>query len=392
VSSRFDRVVKRRGTGSVKWDHYGDPPDLIPMWVADMDFEIPDAVADAISSRTRHRVWGYPAPSTEFVDLFVEWVASRFGAAYDGEWVVPIPGVLTGMAVAIQACSAPGDAVVVLSPVYYPFYSAVERSGRRLAAIPLERDSLGRYSIDFDSLEREFASGATMMLFCSPHNPVSRVWTDAELERLLHLADRYSVTIVCDEIHQDLVLGGRRQRPLVEVWRSRGGEAEGAPVVSVTAATKTFNLAGLGCGYLVAPHRETRATIRASIEAGFLGMLNTLSVVATVAAYRHGAPWLDELLGYLDATHQGVRNAFAAAGLERLLTPIEGTYLLWIDLRGFGEHAVDEVRERGRVRLSDGAQFGAAGFGRMNLAAPRSVVLEGVRRVIGLAGESEPRR
>jgi len=393
VSSRFDEPVDRAGTGSLKWDAHHDPPDVLPMWVADMDFRIPPEVEEAIARRNRHGVYGYSVVPDRYVSTFVEWVDRRFDVAYDPKWVVPVTGVLAAFTHALNETSARGDQIVIQPPIYPPFFSAVERNGRSPRRNELLRSETGRYEIDFEDLERAYDEGAKVLLFCSPHNPVARVWQREELGRLLDLSARYGVTIISDEIHQDIVMPGHRQCPLLGVWQESGGTAESCPVVSVTAATKSFNLAGLSCAYLVSPNPGVRAAITDAIGRSYAGMLNTLSVEATIAAYENGEYWLDELIDYLAETIGVVRGMIESSASKIRASEVEGTYLMWLDMRDYGEpRDVEEMLlTRAKVRLNDGRTFGAPGFRRVNLATTRSRATEGVSRILAAIGEADRR-
>ena len=374
----FDEEVDRRGTRCFKWDYHGDAAEVIPMWVADMDFRIPDSVGESIAKRNEHGVYGYDTVPDEYTDAFLDWMHVRFECDYRFDWVKPMTGVLTAIALAIEECTAPSGTVVYMPPVYYPFPTLIERQDRRSVEIPLIRSN-GMYEMDFDALRSHFESGANALLFCSPHNPVGRVWSETELRTLLELSQRHNVLIISDEIHQDIALSGYSQIPLVDLWMKIGNTAEDCPVVAVTSATKSFNLAALGAAYLVSPRKEYRDAIGKAYERHFIGMLNTLSIEATISAYRTGAPWLDELMQYLQGNYRLATDILEDGNTGLRVSKLEGTYLLWIDFRDAlpgAEEIEILILDKARVRLSDGRGFGKGGrgFARMNLATTRANV------------------
>lgn len=389
--SIFDCVIERRGTGSVKWDFHKDASDIVPMWVADMDFAVPECAQRAVSELNSHGVYGYPMLPDEYLGSFIDWMASRFNTRYEQAWVVPVQSVLSAIAVALDAVSRGRDGVVIQPPVYYPFFHLLEWHGRTIVENRLVRDETGRFRIDFDQLAKKLTEKSSALLLCSPHNPVGRVWEIEELDQLLDLAAARGFRIIVDEIHQDLVLCGYTQQPLIARWFARGGKAEGCPVIAVTAATKSFNLAGLSCGFLVAPDPALRGEIQSGIRRRFIGMLNPLAVAATIAAYRDGAWWLDELVAYLNESRKAVREAADARGLGSIYPRLEGTYLLWFDLRRLGADVHQRAIDEARVRLSDGTPFGAPGFLRMNIAAPRKRVLASAERFFACVAGSAAR-
>lgn len=377
----FDRVLDRRHTLSLKWDHCETQlglADVIPMWVADMDFEAPPEVIEAVTRRAAHGAYGYTSIPESFWQAAVEWLRVRHGWPVERSWLGRAPGVVPALSLCVEAFTRPGDAVIVQTPVYYPFFHAVERNGRRLVRNPLARDG-GRYRMDLEDLDRK-AEGATLLILCSPHNPVGRVWTRAELEALGEVCVRRNLVVIADEIHMDLTLGGARHVPFASI------SAEVASrTLTCVAPSKTFNLAGLNTSLVVASNPDLLARYDARFDGAGLIIASLFGTVALEAAYRHGAEWLDQLLVYLDGnaacTDDFIRSRLPVLGFIRP----EGTYLALLDCRGLGmeQQALDEFFLRAGVYFDSGPWFGdeLRGFERINLACPRATLTEALERI-----------
>jgi cystathionine beta-lyase len=378
----FDRIVPREHTASVKWDArlgYFGSGDVLPMWVADMDFAAPEPVTRALVERARHPVYGYTLYPNELFEALAGWLRGRHGYAIERDWVIWSPGVVPALYAAVRAFSRPGEAVIVQPPVYHPFFSAITDNGRRVAENPLVLAD-GRYVMDLAGLERQAAAGARLLLLCSPHNPVGRVWTADELRAMLAITRRHGVTVVADEIHHDLVYPGQRHVPLATL------ADDPAAIVTAVAPSKTFNIPGLGLAALVAPDPARRAALAKRFGELHVGASNPFSIAAFVAAYQAGGPWLDALLAYLAGSRDLVLDRVARdlPGI-RAVAP-EGTYLAWLDCRGLG---LDDAAlqaffvGQARVGMNPGHSFGHAGSGfmRMNLGAPRATVVEALDRI-----------
>ncbi len=389
----LDRSVPRRGTGSVKWDYAEEggefapvtDRDVIPMWVADMDFACPEAVTRAVARRMRNPIFGYSLETPGFAAAFADWNERRHGYRPDPGWVEPSEGVVPDLQHLVRGLLQPGEGVIVHPPVYYPFFGAARHGGAKLVRCPLLRTGAGGnpYRLDLERFARLAAEPGNRMTFlCSPHNPVGRVWTRSELADFARIARERDVIVVADEIHADLLLAdGVRFTP----WLSLD-EADRSRSVVVTSPCKTFNIAGLKVSCLVIPDAGIRdAFRRARMRAGAYGV-NPLSTAAAEAAWRDGDEWLDDVLGYLAGNAEEVARFFGERpGLGVSMTPIEATYLPWLDVRATGrtgDVAAFLLREA-RVRLKDGALFGAEGRGfvRMNIACPRSLLREALRRI-----------
>lgn len=381
MSFDFDAVIARDGTASVKHDGriavFGTP-DVTPLWVADMDFAAPPAVTAALVARAQHPVYGYTLVTDPVLAALQDWCRQRWGWQVPREHILLVPGVVPSLYAVVQALTAPGDGVIVQPPVYFPFFSAVRDSGRQLLENPLRLDAAG-YTMDWDDLDTQAAS-ARLLLLCSPHNPVGRVWQADELDRLLAIARRHGLTILADEIHADLILPGHRHLPLAT------RALDGVPVITALAPSKTFNVPGLGLSALIVPDPTQRRALQDCFASLHVEACNPFSLVAFEAAYRHGGDWLEALLIYLDATRDCVDARFRQQLPGVRVLPCEGTYLLWLDCRALG---LDDAGLQARclqagVGLSQGRQFGAAGSGflRLNMASPRAVILAAVDRLI----------
>ncbi|WP_295388158.1 MalY/PatB family protein [uncultured Thiodictyon sp.] len=371
----FDRPLERAGSGSLKWDgragQFGDG-DVLPLWVADMDFAAPAAVTRALVQRAAHPVYGYTLFPDELFAAMADWLRERHGWAIEREWVVMAPGVVPSLAATVLALTQPGEGVIVQPPVYAPFYSVVRANGRQVVENPLRIGPDG-YTFDLEHLERCAAAGARLLLLCSPHNPVGRVWRADELEGLLDIAWRHRMAILSDEIHHDLCLPGARHRPLACLTD------DPALVVTALAPSKTFNIPGLGLSALICPDPEQRRALRRVFDTFHVSASNPFSVAGFTAAYRAGGPWLDALLPYLQGNRDLALDAVATALPGIAAVRPEGTYLLWLDCRGLGLDDAALRRffvERAGLGLSPGTIFGTGGGGhmRLNLGAPRAAI------------------
>lgn len=382
MSTDFDRDIPRNGTHSVKHDGcaaYFGTADVLPLWVADMDFASPAAVTRALQERAAHPVYGYTQYPESAYDALIAWLKKRHGWEVQREWIVMAPGVVPSLFASVMAFTQEAEGVIVQPPVYFPFFSAVTTNRRRLIENPLLLAG-DLYRIDFDGLERCAADGAKLMLFCSPHNPVGRIWGEAELTELLHIARRHDITILADEIHADLVYPGERHIALAML----AGESD--KVITTVAPSKTFNIPGLGLSCVIAPNATQRHAIRQAFETLHIGNTNPFSIAAFEAAYRGGEAWLGELLVYLQGNRDFVGDYVARhlPGIKVIRS--QGTYLLWLDCRGLGMGDV-KLREffvrKARVGMNPGIVFGknGSGFMRLNIASPRRVIAEALERV-----------
>jgi len=374
----FDRVIDRRSTESNKWHKF--PPDVLPLWVADMDFPSPEPVIRALRERVEHGFFGYGAEQPEFHEVTCERLLKRYGWKVQPEALVLLPGVIAGFNMVARAIAGPGDGILMQLPVYPPILRLPDNVKMSRDGADLVRGPDGRYTIDLDAVERAITARTRMFLLCNPHNPVGRVFTREELGRLAALCLRRGLVICADEIHGDLVYPGHQHVPIA----SLDPEIE-ARTITLMAPSKTFNLAGLRCAVAVIPNQALREKFVAS-RLDMVQTPNILGYTAMLAAYRDGQPWLDELLRYLESNRdflvKHVRANFP--GVEMGVP--EATYLAWLDCRGAGIPNNDPFTfflERAKVSFNDGATFGRGGQGfvRLNFGCPRSLLMDGLERM-----------
>jgi len=377
----FDRVIERRGTYSIKHNpaSRGKPDDVLPLWVADMDFAAPPCVSEALVSLARHGIFGYSEPDAAYFSVIRNWFAGRFGWSVEREWLVVTPGVVNALAVAIRAFTEPGDGVVIQQPVYYPFESSVRQNGRRLLINELMYSG-GSYGIDFQDFENKIQE-AKLFILCSPHNPVGRVWTRDELVRMGEICLRHGVTIVADEIHQDFVFPPNRHLVFAAI-----DPRFAAITVTCTSPSKTFNLAGLHNANIFIANETLRSKFRQEYASCGLSQPSVAGLAACKAAYKGGGQWLDELIAYIGGNMSLLRE-FLQTQLPKIkFVEPEGTYLAWLDFSEFGLSAKELdtlITHKCKLWLSSGHTFGAGGknFQRMNIACPRTVLQEALGRL-----------
>ncbi len=371
----FETVIPRRGTDSLKWS--GRENEL-PMWVADMDFATAPEVLAAIQDRAAHGIFGYSVLGEAWYDAYIGWWQRRHGLTMERSWLLFCTGVIPAISSLIRALTAPGEGVVLQPPVYNMFFHCIERNGRRAAENPLRYEN-GSYSVDFEDLERCLAAPEnTLMLLCSPHNPVGRIWDRETLERIGALCRRYGVTVISDEIHCDLTEPGRDYVPFASVSDCCRDNS-----ITCLAPTKTFNLAGIKTAAVAVADPALRERVRRALDNDGVAEANAFAVPAAVAAFNHGAPWLDALRRHI-SQNRARTGAFLARELPEVsLVPGEATYLLWLDFgRSTGKLGPWLRREAG-LWLSPGGAYGRQGenFLRMNIACPRATLEEGLERL-----------
>ena len=379
----FDQIIPRQNTGAQKWEcrRYFGSDDVIPLWVADMDFASPPEVIEALSHRASHPIYGYTLPQESLFDALVAWMKKRHGWAVEKEWIVLAPGVVPSLYATVQGLTKTGAGIIIQPPVYAPFFAVPTTLERRLIQNPLRFEN-GRYAMDFAHLDK-VAADARMLIFCSPHNPVGRVWEEAELRELLRIARRHNLVIVSDEIHHDHVCAGHRHIPLARL------AGKGDNVVTTVAPSKTFNLAGLGLSALIVPDPEHRVAINKAFALSHFNALtgaNPFSLTAFEAAYREGEAWLESLLAYLADSRDFV-TAYLAQNIPQIkVVRAEGTYLFWLDCRALNkdDDALKDFFARdAKVGFNAGTVFGAegSGFMRMNLGMPRVFLAQALERI-----------
>ncbi len=371
--TEFDRIIDRHGTGSVKWDKYRGR-DILPLWVADMDFRSPPAVIEALHERVSHGIFGYTTPPDELAGVVAEHLRAEFDWEIDVDWLVWLPGLVTGLNVASCAVGREGDAVATLVPVYPPFLSAPSLTGRQLVTIRLEQTN-GGWGIDFDLLARSITPRTRLFMLCNPHNPVGRAFDRQELEQLADLALRHDLIICSDEIHAGLVLHeDKRHIPIAALAPEVADRT-----ITLQAPSKTFNIPGLGCSFAVISTPSLRRAFKQAMGR-LVPHVNTLGFTATLAAYRYGGEWHRELLTYLRDNRDLVERTISELpGLST--TPVEATYLTWIDAREAGLDDPAGFFETAGVGLSDGREFDGNGFVRLNFGCPRPLLQEALQRM-----------
>lgn len=378
----FDTIVDRYNTGSVKYDtaeRSGMPADVMPMWVADMDFRAPDEIVSRMRQLCDFGVYGYTMVTDSYFDAVRNWFSSRFDWEVERKWLVTTPGVVFALSAAVKAFTEPGEGVLIQRPVYYPFTEVVENNGRVVVNSSLRYDK-GSYAIDYEDLEAKLArDDVKLMLICSPHNPVGRVWTRNELSKVCRLCLKYNVKMVSDEIHADFVFANREHVPLASL-----SEQVRENCVVCTAPSKSFNLAGLQISNIFIPNRDMRHAFRRELEKTGLFGVNMVGLCACQAAYESGGEWLDQLKEYLEGNIQFLKS-FVYEHMPRIkVVDTEGTYLVWMDLQEL--NLVDQknfIVNKAGLWLDTGSMFGdeGRGFERINVACPRTVLEEALNRL-----------
>lgn len=380
----FDEVHDRLNTRSLKWDmrkNVFQSEDVLPMWVADMDFKAPEAVNEALIARARHGIYGYTMFDKDIKQAIINWVHNRHGWLIEPEWINASPGVVNTLHMAIQALTERGDKILIQTPVYTPFYQVILAHDRELVKNSLiYKDRY--YTIDFEDFEEKLKSGVKAFILCSPHNPVGRVWKKEELQKIAELCLAYDVLILSDEIHADLTFPNEKHIPIASL-----SDEIAQQTITCMSPSKTFNLAGLQGSFAVTPDKKKQVKLAKAFQKQGLYMLNTMAITAMEAAYKHGASWLDELRTVIKRNREYVVSMFDKHAPSLKVTKSEGTYLLWIDCSALGMDAKELKKfmiEKARVGLNAGIDYGEEGrqFMRMNIACPRKTLEEGVNRII----------
>lgn len=374
VKYDFSNCPERGGTGSLKWERHAGR-DVLPMWVADMDFISPPEVVAALQERAAHGVFGYTIPPKSAVDVSIAYLAEKHGCTATAEQIVWFPGLVPALNVACRAFVQPGEEVLTCTPVYPPFLSAPEFAGVGLTKVDLAEND-GVWDINFESLEKSVTPRTKLFILCNPHNPVGRVFPESTIARLAEFCRRHKLVLISDEIHCDLVLD---DLPHTSGLKFAG--ADGPPIVAMFAPSKTFNLAGLACAFLVIPDAETRRPFQRAAR-GLVTEVNAFGYTGCEAALRHGWPWRDQLLDVLRSNRDRVES-FVASSLPGIRTwHVEATYLAWLDARGLQKPNACKFFEDHGVALSDGVPFGAPpGFLRLNFGCPRAQLDEALNRM-----------
>lgn len=376
----FDEMIPRRHTHSYKWDTDADE-EVLPMWVADMDFRTAPAVVEALRRRTEHGLFGYTKVPPAYYEAVIRWFGRRHAWRIDRDWIIYTSGVVPALSAVIKALTVPGDRILVQTPVYNCFFSSIRNNGCEALENPLVyRD--GTYRVDYNDLERKAADPAVrLMLLCNPHNPAGRVWTRQELGRIGEICLRNGVTVLSDEIHGELVLPAHTYTPFASVSDDFAMNS-----VTCVSPSKAFNLAGLQIANIVAADANMRVKINRAININEVCDVNPFGVEALMAAYEYGEEWLDALKRYLSDNYVYLKAYFSKRLPQFPVTELEGTYLVWVDCSVLGctsEAIAERLLEQEKIRVNAGSMYGAAGEGfiRINIACPRRVLADGLERL-----------
>ncbi len=380
----FDMVIDRRNTRSLKYDFAKRrhmPADVLPLWVADMDFRTSSYIEDALVERAKHGIFGYSEVQTPYFEILADWMDRHHNWKIEEKWLIKTPGVVFALAMAVQAFTNPGDCVLLQLPVYYPFSEVIEDNGRQVISNTLYLDEDGRYHIDFEDFEQKIIEYQIPLFFlCNPHNPVGRVWNEAELTRMGEICVKHGVIVVSDEIHQDFVWKGKHL-----VFANLKPEFANISV-TCTSPSKTFNLASMLISNILIPNRQIKQRFHKAVDAAGISQLSVFGLVACEAAYQYGETWYQAMHRYV------AKNiAFTKDFVERRLPGVkmispEGTYLIWLDFRGLGLDATEldrRIIHEAKLWLDSGRIFGSCGegFQRINVACPRSVLEKALIRM-----------
>ncbi|HZY25789.1 MAG TPA: PatB family C-S lyase [Bacteroidales bacterium] len=379
----FDEHVAREGTDCIKYDRrletFGSK-DIIPMWVADMDFKCPDFVLDSMHKRLEHEIFGYSYRPPEYYQSIINWIKSRHNWKVEREWISFCPGIVPALNFCTLAFTQPGDSIIVQPPVYFPFFSAAESHGRNLIYNRLNENE-GKWSIDFDSLVSAINEKTKMIIISNPHNPVGRVWSAEELKHLAEICIEKNIIIISDEIHCDLTLPGFIHTPMASL-----SEKIASRTVTLVAPSKTFNLAGLSTSSVIIPDRDLRKSFNRVVDNLHIGSGNIFGTVASIAAYTHGEKWLGELMHYIDDNVEYVSEYCRDMIPEIIPVKPEATYMIWFDCRKFhmqGKELQNFFIHKAGVGMNEGSAFGPGGEGfmRMNVGTTHNTVIKAMEQI-----------
>jgi len=379
----FDEPAGREGTDCIKYDRREETfgvKDVIPMWVADMDFNTPDFIVESLQKRLEHPIYGYSFRSTEYFQSMIRWIKSRHNWSVEKEWISFCPGIVPALNFCTLAFTQTGDNIIVQPPVYFPFFSAAESHGRNLIYNRLT-ESEGTWSMDFDSLARGIDSKTKMIIISNPHNPVGRVWTPEELTRLADICLKQNIVIISDEIHCDLILPGFTHTPIASL-----SEEIAENTVTLISPSKTFNIAGLSTSSVIIQNPVLRKSFNRIVENLHIGNGNIFGNMASIAAYSHGHEWLDSLLDYIDNNVEFVKNYCSKMIPEIIPVQPEATYMIWLDCRKLGMSGKDLQNffvTKAGIGMNEGSTFGPGGEGfmRMNIGATHQTVMRAMEQI-----------
>ena len=380
----FDQIIDRRGSGALKCDAleqwYGNS-ELLLMWVADMDFATPDFIVDAIKERLEHPIFGYTIEPERYREAIITWIASHHGWAVKREWICYIPGIVKGIAMAINALLKAGDKIIIQPPVYHPFRNVAAHNGFEIVENPLLVDSNGSYSIDFDHLERVADKNCRLLILANPHNPIGILWQRETLIRLADFCHSRGIIVISDEIHSDMALWGKRHIPFASV-------SDKAAQCSITfgAPSKTFNIAGIVTSYAIVPNDKLRNKFFGWMEGNELNHPDIFAPIATIAAFENGEQWRREMIEYIEGNIEFTIEYCKQHIPQIVAVRPEASFLVWLDCRGLGlthDKIVELFTQKAALALNDGAIFGTQGEGfmRLNVGTPREVLQTALERL-----------
>ena len=376
----FDEIVNRKNTNAFKWDAL-PPGDVMPMWVADMDFKTAPAITQALSNRVEHGVFGYTQTPPQFYNAIINWWQKRHGFLIEHSWIVPVMGVIPALSAIVRALTQKGDKVIIQPPVYNHFYITLANSGCEIVENNLLYNN-GAYSLDLNDLENKASDPYVKLLILSnPHNPAGRVWTRAELLQVADICLRHNVIVISDEIHSDLVFNGHKHIPFASL-----GQEHGQNAITLASSTKTFNLAGIQVGYLFTQNSTFRKAVNNILVMQEMEMLSPFAIEALIAAYTHGEEWLEALKTYLYDNYLYLKEFIAQNIPGVTVVPLQGTYLVWLDCSALQKTSVnltEDLLQNNNLKVNAGTMYGAAGEGfiRINIACPKTQLNEGLNRL-----------
>ena len=381
----FDELVERKNTNSYKWDEHDDP-DIIPLWVADMDFKAAPCIINALQQRLDHGVFGYTFVPESYYEAVINWFSQRHGWEIQRSWMLYTTGVVPAISAVIKALTQPGDAVLVQSPVYNCFFSSIRNNQCHVVESPLKRVDTSdgfTYEVDWDDFEKQCADPRVkLFLLCNPHNPAGRVWTRDELQRMNDICLLHGVRVLADEIHCELVMPGYQYTPFASISQACLDNS-----ITCGSASKSFNIAGLQMAHIISNNSETRRLIDRAININEVCDVNPFAPIAQQTAYNEGGEWIDQLCDYLYNNKVALFQFFTQELSELKVARLEGTYLVWVDIRATGlasDELTKRLLEEGKVQVNSGTMYGnktGEGYIRINIACPLSRLMEGLRRI-----------
>ncbi len=379
----FNRIINRKNTNSIKWDALKEifgQDDLIPLWVADMDFPAPEEVTQALIERAKHPIYGYSNLGEEYYNAIINWTKQRHNWSIEKDWIMYTPGVVPAINWIIQSFTAPGDKIIIQEPVYHPFKNSIALNDRITVNNELKFEN-GVYRMDFENLEASIDKDVKLFILCNPHNPVGRVWEKWELERLGEICLKHNILVVSDEIHSDLIYEGYTHIPFASISQKFADNS-----IVCTAPTKTFNLAGLQCSNIIIPNKKVRDAFKSTLEKQHIQEATPFGIAGVQAAYQHGEQWLNEVMKYINNNLEFMIDYLNKNLPEVKVIKPQGTYLIWVDFRGLKisrEELNNILLNKAKVALNDGYMFGESGynFQRINIACPKPLLEEALKRI-----------